>query len=48
MHTNFDNDLKYIFHNQIPYFPRISAPALIVSVGQIYPELFFKIPENTI
>ena len=47
MHTNFDNDLNIYFTTKY-VFPRISAPALIVSVGQIYPELFFEIPENTI
>ena len=32
----------------ITVFPRISTPALIVFVGQMYPLSFFKIPENYI
>ena len=47
MHTILIIDLKYRFHNQIPYFPN-KRPGLIVFVGEIYPEYFFKIPENNI
>ena len=35
MHTNFDNNLKYIFHNKIPYLSGQSGQSGQNLVGKI-------------